>query len=103
MVFKKIIFQNRYVALETPSRPPPPFMANTILNFPFLLFEQLDAQQDNHPDNKEILQSNVLQSMLHVQQERKGEVTVFYCGNPGILFFSFGCCNAQTPIYDLFL
>ena len=35
MVFKKIIFQNRYVALETPSGPPPPFMANTILNFHF--------------------------------------------------------------------
>ena len=35
MVFKNIIFQNRYVALETPSRPPPPFMANTILNFHF--------------------------------------------------------------------
>ena len=34
MVFKKIIFQNRYVALETPSRPPP-FMANAILNFHF--------------------------------------------------------------------
>ena len=33
---KKIIFQNRYVALETPSRPPPsPFMANAILNFHF--------------------------------------------------------------------
>ena len=30
MVFKKIIFQNRYVALETP-----PFMAKTILNFHF--------------------------------------------------------------------
>ena len=29
--FKKIIFQNRYVALETP----PPFMAKTILNFHF--------------------------------------------------------------------
>ena len=28
----KIIFQNRYVALET---PPPPFMANAILNFHF--------------------------------------------------------------------
>ena len=34
MVFKKTIFQNRYVALETPSRPPP-FMSNTILNFHF--------------------------------------------------------------------
>ena len=34
MVFKKIIFQNRYVALESHSRPPP-FMANTILNFHF--------------------------------------------------------------------
>ena len=31
MVFKKIIFQNRCVALETL----PPFMANTILNFHF--------------------------------------------------------------------
>ena len=30
----KIIFQNRYVALETPSRPPP-FMAKTILDFHF--------------------------------------------------------------------
>ena len=35
MVLKKIIFQNRYMALETPSRPLPPFMANTILNFHF--------------------------------------------------------------------
>ena len=34
MVFKKIIFQNRYVALET-SLDPPPFMANAILNFHF--------------------------------------------------------------------
>ena len=34
MVFKKIIFQNSYVALETPTRPPP-FMANAILNFHF--------------------------------------------------------------------
>ena len=32
--FKKIIFQNRYVALET-GLDPPPFMANTILNFHF--------------------------------------------------------------------
>ena len=32
--FQKIIFQNRYVALETPSRPPP-FIANAILNFHF--------------------------------------------------------------------
>ena len=31
----KIIFQNRYVALETPSRPRPPFIANAILNFHF--------------------------------------------------------------------
>ena len=31
---KKIIFQNRYVALETPSRPPP-LMAKNILNFHF--------------------------------------------------------------------
>ena len=32
--FKKIIFENRYVALETPLRPPP-FMAKTILSFHF--------------------------------------------------------------------
>ena len=32
--FQKNHFQNRYMALETPSRPPP-FMANTILNFHF--------------------------------------------------------------------
>ena len=32
--FKKIIFQNRYVALETP-KDPPPFMAKSILNFHF--------------------------------------------------------------------
>ena len=31
MVFKKIIFQNSYVELETP----PPFMEKTILNFHF--------------------------------------------------------------------
>ena len=34
MFFKKIIFQNRYVALET-GLDPPPFMANAILNFHF--------------------------------------------------------------------
>ena len=32
---KNHFFQNRYVALETPSRLPPPFMANTIINFHF--------------------------------------------------------------------
>ena len=35
MVFKKIIFQNSLMANETPLRPPPPFMANAILNFHF--------------------------------------------------------------------
>ena len=38
MVFKKIIFQNRYVALETPSRPPP-LHGKCHLKFPFWLFE----------------------------------------------------------------
>ena len=34
--FKKIIFQNSLMANETPSRPPPPpLMANAILNFHF--------------------------------------------------------------------
>ena len=48
---KKIIFQNRYVALETPSRPAPPFMAKTILNFhfdylnPSLIYEPKDGKQ----------------------------------------------------------
>ena len=38
MVFKKIIFQNRYVALETPSRSPPLHGKNH-LKFPFWLLE----------------------------------------------------------------
>ena len=38
MVFQKIIFQNRYVALETPSRPPsPPLHGKYHLKFPFWL------------------------------------------------------------------
>ena len=44
MVFKKIIFQNRYVALETPSRPPrdpPPLHGKYHLKFPFWLLEPL--------------------------------------------------------------
>ena len=40
MVFKKIIFQNRYVALETPSRPPP-LHGKYHLKFPFWFFEYL--------------------------------------------------------------
>ena len=36
MVFKKIIFQNRYVALETPSRPPP-LHGKCHFKFPFWL------------------------------------------------------------------
>ena len=43
MVFKKIIFQNRYVALET---PPSPFMANTILDFHF---DYWNTSLINHP------------------------------------------------------
>ena len=31
----KIIFQNRYMALKPGLDPPPPFMANAILNFHF--------------------------------------------------------------------
>ena len=40
MVFKKIIFQNRYVALETPPRPPP-LHGKYHLKFPFWLFAHL--------------------------------------------------------------
>ena len=48
MVFKKIIFQNRYVALESP-RDPPPFMANTILNFNFdYLTTRLSLEVDHN-------------------------------------------------------
>ena len=36
MVFKKIIFQNRYVALETPSRPPPPLANTSFFHFYYL-------------------------------------------------------------------
>ena len=35
MVFNKNHFQNRYVALETPSRPPPPLHGKCHLKFPF--------------------------------------------------------------------
>ena len=49
----KIIFQNRYVALETPSRPPPPFMANAILNFHFdFLTTSLMNNSNNNNINK---------------------------------------------------
>ena len=41
MVFKKIIFQNRYVALETPSRPPPPLHGKCHLKFPFWFFDSV--------------------------------------------------------------
>ena len=37
MVFKKIIFQNGYVALETPSRPPHPLHGKYHFKFPFWL------------------------------------------------------------------
>ena len=37
----KIIFQNRYVALETPSRPPPPLHGKCHLKFPFWFFAPL--------------------------------------------------------------
>ena len=40
MDFKKIIFQNRYVALKTPSRPPA-LHGKYHLKFPFWLFEHL--------------------------------------------------------------
>ena len=40
MVFKKIIFQNRYVALETPSRPHP-LHGKCHLKFPFWFFDYL--------------------------------------------------------------
>ena len=57
MVFKKIIFQNRYVALETPSRPPP-FMANTILNFHFdYLHPSLRVDEDDGLFSLDILYS----------------------------------------------
>ena len=55
MVFKKIIFQNRYVALETPSRPPP-FMANAILNFHF-----------------DFLTPSLIQAMKYIEKSRSGD------------------------------
>ena len=47
MVFKKIIFQNRYVALETPSRPPAPLHGKYHLKFPFWLSAPLPYHQTN--------------------------------------------------------
>ena len=46
MFLKKIIFQNRYVALETPSRPPPLY-GKCHLKFPFWFFDSVPY----HPSN----------------------------------------------------
>ena len=61
MVFKKIIFQNRYVALETPSRPPPPLHGKYHLKFPFWLFAPFPKapQLDLHILNLIILWSTL--------------------------------------------
>ena len=48
MVFKKIIFQNRYVALKTLSRPPP-IHGKYHLKFPFWLFAHLPKEYNNNP------------------------------------------------------
>ena len=45
MVFKKIIFQNRYVALETPSRP---LHGKCHLKFPFWLFDSFPNPTSIH-------------------------------------------------------
>ena len=39
----KIIFQNRYVALETPSRPPPSLHGKCHLKFPFWFFDSVPS------------------------------------------------------------
>ena len=44
----KIIFQNRYVAIETPSRPPP-LHGKSHLKFPFWLFEPLPYYACDNP------------------------------------------------------
>ena len=63
--FQKIIFQNRYVALETPSRSPP-FMAKTILNFHFdYLITSLISQYQPVKDITEV----VPPSELHLDED----------------------------------
>ena len=67
MVFKEIIFQNRYVALETPSRPPP-FMEKSILNFHFDYLHpslSLQAARKRHlcPQNFEGVWSSMSDSL----------------------------------------
>ena len=52
MVFKKIIFQNSLMANETPSRPPPPLMANAIKNFHFDYVTTSLRHNDNDEDDK---------------------------------------------------
>ena len=47
----KIIFQNRYVALET-GLDPPPFMANAILNFHFDFLNPSLRLSDKHTDRQ---------------------------------------------------
>ena len=79
MAFKKIIFQNRYVALETPSRSPP-FMANTILNFHFDYWNtslgdvQSDSELDSIRNSCDVLNTNIEINHIYVLTKR-------------------GCCN----------
>ena len=61
MVFKKIIFQNRYVALETPWRPTP-LHGKCHLKFPFWFFA--------HLPNKPCLISLVLTDTTYMQKKK---------------------------------
>ena len=84
MVFKKIIFQNRYVALETPSRPLP-FMANTILNFHFdYLHPSLKHWTNGQKEGKRSWSSNinadhVFERCRHFQSFRSGKIFTRVC------------------------
>ena len=73
MVFKKIIFQNRYVALKTPSRPPPPSMANTILNFHFdYLTNSLMKKKYTCVSLQEVLQQNTPYQFPNIEVSQQG-------------------------------
>ena len=65
MVFKKIIFQNRYVALETP-----PFMANAILNFHFDFLTTSLTHKCEFPEELSLAEEQLEQPLSTILKSR---------------------------------
>ena len=79
MLFKKIISQNRYVALETPSRPPT--LHGKYHFFPFWLSAHLPYMQCRY--------GRCLKKMLDFVQKCRGGYR--------------GCCSVQDWLADVFV